>query len=341
MKSEESKQKKIALRGRLLKYLEKHGEGGRVPPERELSLALNVNRYLLRNCVRDLIQEGVMVRKPRRGTFLISRPDMQKRIGIVLENGETSPYLNNLSMLGGIIDVLNEADCQVRLINFTRCEQFASLFRQYGLDGCVWLHPYEKEQEYIGSLPPDLKKKIAVASDEDPFLLQERLEKQFVTLDWEKVNQARAEYFIRRGHTRVIYLGYSAWPYDCFCSVFREHGLPWNSEWLIDKAEEIPVRLPLLVKKYGITGILCNGIFFSEMFQTLNRMPEQQFDLSVANVPAIRILQRQYPRVKVNFMFENASHYWRKIGRLSAEMLLQALRSGNWQKSVLVTEALA
>lgn len=340
MKSEESKQKKIALRGRLLKYLEQHGEGGRVPPERELSLALNVNRYLLRNCVRDLIQEGMMVRKPRRGTFLISRPDMQKRIGIVLENGETSPYFNNLSMFGGVIDALDEADCQVRLINFSRCEQFASLFRQYCLDGCVWLNPSEKEQKYIASLPADIRKKIVVASNDDPTLLQKRLGKQFSALDWENMSRTRAEYFIRRGHTRIAYLSVRTWTYNCFCSVLKEHGLPWNEDCLIDRVEDISGRLPLLIKKYGINAILCNGSFFHEMFRTLDNMPESQFDLSVENVSSIRFLQRQYPRVKVNFMFENAHCYRREIGNSAVKILLRALECGELQEPVLVAAAL-
>ena len=340
MKSEESKQKKIALRGRLLKYLEQHGEGGRVPPERELSLALNVHRYLLRNCVRDLIQEGVMIRTPRRGTFLISRPDMQKRIGIVLENGETSPYLNSLPMFGGVIDALDEADCQVRLINFSCCEQFTSLFRQYGLDGCVWLHPYEKELKYIASLPSDMRKKIAVASNDDPTLLRKRLGSQFAAKDWEKTIRARAEYFIRRGHTRIAHLSLKTWVYDNFCAVLKEHGVPWEEECLIDNTLDVQARLPYLVEKYGIDAILCDGLFFPEMFRALDRMPGHSFDLSVENVPAIRILQRQYPRVKVNFMFENARRYRRKIGIEAVKILFRALESGRLQEPVLVAAAL-
>jgi len=67
-------QKREQLKQNLLALIEKNADGGRLPPERELSERFEVARETLRRCLRELESEGLLERKQGAGTFVSSQP---------------------------------------------------------------------------------------------------------------------------------------------------------------------------------------------------------------------------------------------------------------------------
>ena len=67
-------QKRTQLKQNLLALIQQNADGGRLPPERELSERFEVARETLRRCLRELEVEGLLERKQGAGTFVSSQP---------------------------------------------------------------------------------------------------------------------------------------------------------------------------------------------------------------------------------------------------------------------------
>ena len=67
-------QKRESLKRNLLALIQQNADGGRLPPERELSERFEVARETLRRCLRELEMEGLLERKQGAGTFIAGQP---------------------------------------------------------------------------------------------------------------------------------------------------------------------------------------------------------------------------------------------------------------------------
>ncbi|QPF74737.1 GntR family transcriptional regulator [Roseateles sp. DAIF2] len=70
--------KRQQLKQQLLAMIEANGEGGRLPPERELSERFEVARETLRRTLRELEVEGLLERKQGAGTFVSGQPVLKQ-----------------------------------------------------------------------------------------------------------------------------------------------------------------------------------------------------------------------------------------------------------------------
>ncbi|HEX2011981.1 MAG TPA: GntR family transcriptional regulator [Roseateles sp.] len=71
-------QKRQQLKQQLLALIEANGEGGRLPPERELSERFEVARETLRRSLRELENDGLLERKQGAGTFVSGQPVLKQ-----------------------------------------------------------------------------------------------------------------------------------------------------------------------------------------------------------------------------------------------------------------------
>ena len=67
----DKKENRILLKNTLFDIIVNHSYQGKVPPERVLSELLGVNRFTLRKSMDELISEGKLYRKPRKGTYIL------------------------------------------------------------------------------------------------------------------------------------------------------------------------------------------------------------------------------------------------------------------------------
>lgn len=74
----ERSRKRQQLKQQLLELIEAQGEGGRLPPERELSERFAVARETLRRSLRELEDEGLLERKQGAGTFISGQPVLKQ-----------------------------------------------------------------------------------------------------------------------------------------------------------------------------------------------------------------------------------------------------------------------
>ncbi|MCX2864416.1 MULTISPECIES: GntR family transcriptional regulator [unclassified Roseateles] len=71
-------QKRQQIKQQLLAMIKSNANGGRLPPERELSERFAVARETLRRILRELEQDGVLERKQGAGTFVSGQPVLKQ-----------------------------------------------------------------------------------------------------------------------------------------------------------------------------------------------------------------------------------------------------------------------
>lgn len=70
--------KREQLKRNLLELIQQNAEGGRLPPERELSERFEVARETLRRCLLELETEGLLQRRQGAGTFVLGQPVLKR-----------------------------------------------------------------------------------------------------------------------------------------------------------------------------------------------------------------------------------------------------------------------
>jgi hypothetical protein len=344
MKTEKSKLAKSELRSSLLRYAREHGVCGKLPPERELAKALGVNVYLLRTCLEDLIQENIILRKPRKGTFFSSLM-IQKNvtnIGLVIAEGQNSPFVDQGYEMAAALKVFSDNNCVVRLLNFSEPKQLAALMKQYGLDGCLFLTTGTSFlQKMIGTLPTDILKKTVFSFHEGDIHLPDEIHFNVVSKSAADSFRMRIKWWCEHNLTPFVYISIKTPLFDFIVSEFKKYGVEFDERFLISSAKEIPIKLPPLLKKYNIRSIWCNGTFgfYPMLFPLLDSMKEHHPVVYAPDSIQLMTIAQKYPDVRVALISSREFDRDWNVGCVAAEMLLRAIRTGKLQKNEFISPA--
>ena len=140
------------------------GEGmQRLPTERELCKTFNTSRTTLRKALKQLEDEGYLIRKPHFGTYINSEYRSMvdfhtlnhKVVGIVLGNGELTflpAYM--MRVLSHLLEHLAKADCCGRILNINGCpeKEFDFLLNNHQFDAFVFIEPPQALMSYASMI---------------------------------------------------------------------------------------------------------------------------------------------------------------------------------------------
>jgi DNA-binding transcriptional MocR family regulator len=85
-------------------------DGGWLPPRRQMSQRFNVSSVTFVKAVKRLAIEGIIESFPRKGIYIIPEKYRPKKIGIVIRNGEESPFWTGAKIIPTILPALNEKE---------------------------------------------------------------------------------------------------------------------------------------------------------------------------------------------------------------------------------------
>ena len=158
-----TKENRLSLKNTLFDIIVNHSCQGKIPPERVLSELLKVNRFTLRKYLEELIAEGKLYRKPRKGTYVLQLHT--KVVGLVTDMGKLHPYGNMMSVISGICRELEKANYLIRFINPRDMEELPLLIRQYDLDACILGYSDHPEaKKILDHIPEEFRHKIIFVS---------------------------------------------------------------------------------------------------------------------------------------------------------------------------------
>ena len=146
------KESKLHLKNSLYDVIVDHSFHGKIPPERELSERLGVNRFTLRKALDELIAEGKLYRKPRKGTYIFQLHT--KVVGFVADMGKLHPYGNMMSVICGVCRELEKANVMIRFINPKNLEELCSLIRTHHIGYVRFIPPPPSAADAMEKVPP-------------------------------------------------------------------------------------------------------------------------------------------------------------------------------------------
>ena len=314
--------------------------GGWLPPERELCQKLGVSRCTLRKAIDQLIKSGLITSYPRKGNQ-VSSVKVPPIIGIILGGGDFSPHVPSITMLGGELDVLEAASCHVQIINLR--QNVEKELGKHDLDGLLWNDPPPALFPLISRMiekgdPPLVVPALMFGGANDRLVLPY----QIVSMDFVANGRQRANYFLNKGVDRVAYLGddADAPTLKAFVSTLEAAGRKFDWEWHIRDVADIPERLPELLAKGEIAGIVANGGAnrFEVLFQTLEEQAAtENVEILPDLVPGMPELLRRHPKVRVNAVNEIPK---RCVGETAAKVLLRQIRTGSASPLILINTRL-
>jgi DNA-binding LacI/PurR family transcriptional regulator len=310
-------------------------EDGRLFPERVLCEQLSVSRATLRKALDELRCEGYINSEGRRN--YISDYTRNRDIGILMDCYKPAPYIPSSPTISGIMAEMENADYNGRILVPREDSNISLMVKQYNLRGLLWIDPPELLLPTIVDMGVTNKIKVCSVLIHYENKVDSPLKSNYITLDRDSHGKERAEYFIRKGHQKVVYLGNADFTYNAFSKQMKAHGINLSPKWRLEQPAQIAEHLPKLIIKEKITGIVSNGgIAAVSMFKSLSQIEKIKApapDILLPYNNPIRELMKKYPNVKIS-KFGRLPE--REYGSEGMKMLLRQIEENRDQAPVFV-----
>ena len=247
--NDNKKEHKIQLKNILLDEIVNHSYQGKIPPERVLAELLGVNRFTLRECLDELIAEGKLYRKPRKGTYILQLHT--KVVGLVVDMGKTHPYGNMMSVISGVCRELEKANYMLRFINPRDMEMLSELIRQYDLDACILGYSDHPDVKNILSfIPEEIHHKLIFVSSWAYWMKKQGVNRNYVEMA--PIGAARVERIARNGGEKLCIITRKENPslFDIKAKL-EALKLPFHNEFVLDDKKSFKAKISKLSSKSG------------------------------------------------------------------------------------------
>jgi len=221
-------------------------EGDKLPPEEEIAKMNGISKGTVRMALMDLVKEGILVRYPKRGTFVTStKARVTYKICIYsstipASKREADYYRSEL--WGGIEEGSIE-------------EGVSLIFSDYEekVDGILYLVPLRREIDILNKIKENKIPMVIVGAKVEGF--------NYVAVDNERGTEQAIKHLIDLGHRKIGGIFPTLEQYDIyhryntFLNILKENGLPVKKEWVKVLEEENPSKWIEKSEK-AIIGIL-------------------------------------------------------------------------------------
>ena len=332
------KENRITLRKKLFDIIINHAEQGKIPPERILAEMLNVNRFTLRQCLEELMEEGKLYRKPRKGTYVHQL--MSRVVGLVTDMGKSHPYANMMDVVSGIcheLDLNNDDNVIVRFLNPEDPEELGLLIRQYEVDSCIVATGGVLDvAEFLKAIPGELHYKFIFVSANAYAMKNQNVEYNYVEMA--SVGKLRVRQILENGGKNPAIITVKDNPsLPDIRKELEKHDLPWDETLLIHDEKKVKKLLDKWIREKKADSVMCDGIsngIFHTLFETLQSHPEFTGPVSISDTRFVRYELKKYPSLPCRICFSH--HTTEELGIEAARMALRAAESRKMQPPVFV-----
>ena len=251
-------------------------------------------------------------------------------IGLIIGDGSTVSFLGEPCALSGILDTLEKSSVYMRTVQVREPERAPGIFKEYGLDGCIWYLPGN-------SLFPRIRKAlmetgvpvVAMMLYEYSQAEAEHLPNFRVEPDFQGIGRLRAEFMLGRGHRKIAcFTKPESEVYKGFISAIAGAGAVHSPDWAI-RSGEIFEKIPRLLDEGEATAMIVNGgsTEMEKVFQALEGHPrggdiELLVDYCGHMLPG---MIARHPKLRVVAV----NHYpGRELGMEAAKALLGNIQGG-------------
>lgn len=306
-------------------------DGGWLPSAREMSKRLNVSPGTYVKATKRLVAESIAENYPRKGIYIIPEKYRTRKIGVVIGNGEESPFLCEPGLLSAALRRIDDGFYDLHLIQGSPVSNVTRNALSHYVSGLIWITPPVSAYRVINEMHSNNLFPLVVASNIQPIATREILHKDIpsVNEDYRGMSAKMSEFLIDRDHKSVLYLG-NKWfaRYSGLESRFSDTGVEFATKDHSKGCSQSKGWLTSLLKKRRVTGLIVEGTArnVESVFEELRGLADvQQPELIVRQFPFLTELRGQYPMVKVIGVADVESG---RIGDAAAERLVNHLKTG-------------
>jgi DNA-binding LacI/PurR family transcriptional regulator len=308
-------------------------DGGWFPSRRQLGKRFNISSVTCVKTIKRLVAEGVAVSFPRKGIYIIPNSLRPKKIGLVIGNGEESPFLTSSDITQSILRALDQRGYWCQMIQGSSGINIVRSAISHCVSGVVWLLPQKSVFDTLKDISINKFFPLICVQGRWPTSEDEVFQEDIapnVVEDYLTACNKLAEPFIARGHKKIAWAA-SPWyaEYVGFGSTLRNAGLTFDDSYCVADHIHNPGNgnLTKLVMQKGVTGIILHGLPWNIefAFKELSALPdESQPEVLVWDNPMLTETCSRYPAVKIIAIVQRNEF---KFGKAAVDMLLGNLNS--------------
>lgn len=333
----EKKENRIRVKQTLLNIIMNHAEQGKIPPERILMEMLHVNRFMLRQCLDELIEENILYRKPRKGTYI--QQWETKVVGFVADMGKDHPYGNMMNVISGVCRELdqNGDNTLIRFLNPEDPEDLWLLIRQYDVVACIIAHGGLPDTEvFLRPIPEEFRYKLVFVSPYAYGMHTQSAKYNYVEMA--SVGKMRVRQILQnKGRSPCVITKENNPSLSDIREELEQNSLSLDDSCLIHDVKKVRKLLEKLIRTKKIDSILCDGIgpeIFHTLFDVLQAHPEFTGPVSLADTRQIRHELSKFSSLHCKIVF--SPYTTEELGKEAARMALRAAAEKKMQSPVFV-----
>jgi DNA-binding transcriptional regulator YhcF (GntR family) len=304
---------------------ENYPEGGWLPSGRAMCAEYNICRNTYRKAVKFLEKEGLLKSHPRTGHFVQPEFLRSKKVGIILGDAESSPFLQNASLLGALLQTLEENRLDGHLLQSTDHDSLWDQADIHDVQGLIWLIPPPKlfplmDDIHHRSGLPFIAVDTVASFDDEPH--------DFPTVNpsFRQIAEAKADYLIKGGHRKVVYIA----PAKPHCHSLFEQKLQKAGIATLFLHQDDCSDLRSLIEAGDTSGVLIDGgvDVVYRIFQNLSTLDTSALlDLYIHSRAALPAIRAAFPGIRATALGSSDSALLgARAGQMMADQLLDGKR---------------
>ena len=321
-----------ALNGLRRMINEEYADGGKLPGARVLCRKLNVCLETYMKALRELCGEGfVYTTRGRGGTFVKPANERFLKVGLILNNGQESPYLGCGPFLPSIWNVLALAGIHLHLLQSPRIETIQKTASHHGVSAIIWLSPQPSALPVMEQIQQDARYPLVVTDVFHQELRRNMLERKLnlVTNDYSFAGKLVAGFFHERNHRSGLNIDNPlSMLSHRFPDYFQKLGIAFAPEHNFD-TKEIEPLLVERIRRFKVTGIFSEGGLpaYQKIVRILMTLPPaERPELIVRKTEeSVSFLRKAGRELRIPAM---VSTDYAKLGRAAAQQIVECLKSG-------------
>lgn len=321
-----------ALNGLRRMIDEEYAGGGKLPGARVLCKKLNVCLETYMKALRELCGEGVVyTTRGRGGTFVRPANERFLKVGLILINGQESPYLGCGAFFPSIWNVMASAGIHLHLLQSPRIEAIQKTASHHGVSALIWLSPLPSALPVMEHIQQEARYPLVVTDVFHQELRRNMLERKLnlVTNDYSFAGRLVADFFIERKHRSILYIDNRVSMLEHrFPEFFKDTCVSFTPEHNFE-TKDIEQLLLERIRCLKVTGIFSEGGLsaYQKIVRILMTLPpEERPELIVRKTgESVSFLREASGELRIPAFV--ATDY-AKLGRTAAEQIVECLKSG-------------
>ena len=306
-------------------------EGGWLPSVRAMSEQFNISPVTCRKAINHQVRECLAKSFPRKGIYIVPEKYRRKKIGLVVGNGEESPYVKEVGMLGGLLKKLDQAAIDCHLLQGSPIINVARSAITHCVGGVIWVDPSPNSIPvinylYKNNITPVLVANGILAGTTD---LDIPGELPCVREDFSEACLIFPKLFIARGHKNLLFSGH-AWnsKQKEIDKILKQAGLRDNKICYLDEDKFSTARMIETLITENITAMRVEGTEgrLEVVFKALSGLPaDKQPEVMVRKCPNLQEITKAYPKVRLTAIIERDMSM---IGEVACEKMIEHIGTG-------------